>query len=118
MKATFTLSFAPPVDGLALHAPSRTATEAAIAAVRLSVVTFTVSTLLQVIPDRCRRFGLPGCFLLGGSLSATLVEVHGGDQDHPDDHELIERLDLHDHEAVLEHDRDECPEDGPSDRGE
>ena len=50
--------------------------------------------------------------------AAQLVEVHGADQHGADGNLLPERLNAHDHEAVLQHGRDEHSKDGSEDRAD
>ncbi len=56
--------------------------------------------------------------VIAGASAAKLVEVDGADQHRADGDLLPERLDADDHEAVLQHRRDEHAEDGPEDRAD
>ena len=53
-----------------------------------------------------------------GGRAAQLVDVDGDDQDRADGDLLPERLDADDDEAVLQHGRDEQPDDGAEDRSD
>src|SRR6476619_2468873 len=102
------------VPPLLLHAAARTMLAAPSARYRPNDARFTL-LLLHESRTAPVDTAQPGP-TLRGALPAPLIEVHREDQDDPHDGELVERLDLQDDEAVLEHDGDEAAEDRTSDR--